>query len=90
MRRLMMFACGAVAALLPLAALGQDAAKFGTWGVDLTALDPAVRPGDDFFLHVNGNWLKTAVIPPDRSQTGSFQDLQILSEQRLAAIVADL
>jgi putative endopeptidase len=90
MRRLMLFACGALVALLPLAAIGQNAIKFGTWGVDLTAIDPAVKPGDDFFEHVNGKWLKTAVIPPDRSQTGSFQDLQILSEQRLAAIVADL
>jgi putative endopeptidase len=90
MRRLMLFACGAIVALLPLAAFGQNAIKFGTWGVDLTAIDPSVKPGDDFFEHVNGKWLKTAVIPPDRSQTGSFQDLQILSEQRLAAIVADL
>ena len=43
-------------------------------------MDKSVKPGDNFFLYVNGNWLKTAVIPPDRSQTGSFQDLQILSE----------
>src|SRR6185437_3669062 len=34
--------------------------------------------------------LATAVIPPDRAQTGSFQDLQILSEQRLKVIVGDL
>ena len=53
-------------------------------------MDKSVKPGDNFFLHVNGKWLATAVIPPDRSQTGSFQDLQILSEQRLKTIVEDL
>jgi putative endopeptidase len=64
--------------------------KLGQWGVDLTSLDKVVKPGDDFFLYVNGGWLKTAEIPADRSSTGSFQDLQILSEQRLKTIVADL
>jgi putative endopeptidase len=71
-------------------AMAQDGPQLGKWGVDLTSLDPAVAPGDDFFLHVNGHWLASAQIPPDRSSTGSFQDLQILSEQRLKTIVADL
>ncbi|HKB96623.1 MAG TPA: M13 family metallopeptidase, partial [Rhizomicrobium sp.] len=59
-------------------------------GVDLTSLDTSVKPGDNFFLHINGGWLKTATIPADRASTGSFQDLQILSEERLKTIVADL
>jgi putative endopeptidase len=58
--------------------------------VDLTSLDKSVKPGNDFFLHVNGGWLRTAQIPADRSSTGSFQDLQILSEQRLKTIIDDL
>jgi putative endopeptidase len=41
-------------------------------------------------MHVNGNWYKTAVIPPDRSSTGSFQDLRILSEKRMNEIAASL
>lgn len=88
MSRFLAFLCGALLLTTPL--LAQPAPKFGTWGVDLTSLDPSVKPGDNFFLHVNGGWLKTAQIPADRSQTGSFQDLQILSEQRLKTIVADL
>lgn len=70
--------------------MAQPAPKFGTWGVDLSSLDPAVLPGDNFFLHVNGGWLKTAQIPADRASTGSFQDLQILSEERLKTIVSQL
>ena len=79
-----------VTSLLVLPALAADKPKLGTFGVDLTSIDKSVKPGDNFFRHVNGKWLKTAVIPPDRSQAGSFQDLQILSETRMRAIIDDL
>ncbi len=80
--------CGAL--LSGGAVWAQDSARLGKWGVDLTSLDPAVKAGDNFFLHVNGGYLKTAEIPPDRSSMGSFQELQIQSEQRLKSIVDDL
>jgi putative endopeptidase len=85
---LVVLLCGALAGLSP--ALALEGPKLGAWGVDLTSLDKSVKPGDNFFLYVNGGWLKTAEIPADRSSTGSFQDLQILSEQRLKTIVRDL
>src|ERR1700744_129789 len=75
---------------LTLPAAAANKPQFGQFGVDLSAMDKSVKPGDNFFLYTNGNWLKTAVIPPDRSQTGSFQDLQILSETRMRPIVDDL
>ena len=65
-------------------------AVFGRWGVDLAAMDRSVKPGDDFFRYVNGAWLDKAVIPPDRTSTGSFLDLDIQSEDRLRAILGDL
>ncbi|HEY5048072.1 MAG TPA: M13 family metallopeptidase [Rhizomicrobium sp.] len=65
-------------------------ATLGTWGVDLSAMDKSVRPGDDFFLFVNGTWLKTATIPPDRASSGSFQDLRIQSEKQMREIVDGL
>ena len=70
----------------------QPAAKptFGAWGVDLSGMDKSVKPGDDFFDYANGTWFKNAVIPADRPSTGSFQDLQILSEKRMKDIVAGL
>ena len=81
------------ASLLVAPALAADTKakpKFGSFGVDLSSMDKSVKPGENFFLYVNGKWLKTATIPPDRSQTGSFQDLQILSEQRMRTIVGEL
>ena len=94
---------GLVAAFLAAATLGslaqdksnqdrpsQDKPQLGTFGVDLSSLDTGVRPGDNFFRYVNGKWLDSATIPGDRSQVGSFQDLQTLSETRLGTLVQDL
>ncbi len=64
--------------------------EYGNWGVDLSAIDPSVKPGDNFFDYVNGSWLKTAQIPADRSETGSFLSLQIKSEKDMKSIVASL
>src|SRR4051812_3109097 len=44
----------------------------------LPVVDSSVRPGDDFYQYVNGAWLKTTEIPPDRS---SMSDGAVLSEQ---------
>lgn len=63
---------------------------FGTWGIDLSGMDRTVKPGDDFYQYVNGNWDKNAVIPPDRSNIGSFQALAILSEKRMRDIVGEI
>ncbi|HEU5079881.1 MAG TPA: M13-type metalloendopeptidase [Opitutaceae bacterium] len=42
----------------------------------LTAfVDPSVRPQDDLYLAVNGKWLATTEIPPDKSNYGAFTKL---------------
>ncbi len=64
--------------------------ELGAFGIDLTAMDRSVKPGDNFFNYVNGSWDKITVIPPERSSIGAFQQLRILSEKRLKEIVADL
>ena len=63
--------------------------KYGPWGVDLGARDLSVRPGDDFDYYAGGMWAKTAVIPPDSSFAGPYEDLRRLSEARLNAIIVD-
>ena len=92
MRRRMIALATAACAGLSTIALHAATPKpqFGAWGVDLSAMDHSVKPGDNFFLYVNGNWLKTAQIPPDRSSTGAFQDLRIHSETQMKEIVAEL
>ncbi|MFS8138230.1 MAG: M13 family metallopeptidase, partial [Thermomonas sp.] len=51
-------------------------------GIDLAGIDKSVQPGDDFNAYANGEWLKTAEIPADRSSTGAFVKVADLSEQR--------
>ncbi|HEY0282288.1 MAG TPA: M13 family metallopeptidase [Rhizomicrobium sp.] len=79
-----------LAATTPPSAPPPPKATLGTWGVDLSGMDKSVKPGDDFFQYVNGEWFKTAEIPADRSGTGSFEKLQILSEKRMREIVDGL
>ncbi len=64
--------------------------ELGAWGVDLTAMDRSVKPGDDFFTYTSGTWAKTTEIPADRSSTGAFQNLRITSEKRMNAIIAEI
>ena len=82
----------AAAAVICLSGTAATAAipTYGAWGVDLAGMDTSVKPGDDFFDYANGKWFAAAVIPADRTSTGAFDDLQILSEKRMSAIVAEL
>jgi putative endopeptidase len=73
-----------------IAAPEPGSAEIGAWGLNLDGMDRADTPGDNFFHYVNGAWLATAEIPPDRTSTGSFLDLSIRSEERVQAIIADL
>src|ERR1700759_4474400 len=83
-------ACLACAGAAVFAADAPHKTQYGTWGVDLSAMDKSVKPGDNFFNYVNGTWFKSAVIPADRSSTGSFQNLRISSEKRMLEIAGSL
>jgi putative endopeptidase len=56
-------------------------------GLDLAGVDHGVKPGDDFFRYANGDWLKTAKIPADRSSTGTFLKVFDLSEKNTAELI---
>ncbi|HQA76818.1 MAG TPA: M13-type metalloendopeptidase [Propionicimonas sp.] len=53
-------------------------------------LDPAVRPQDDLFRHVNGRWLAATEIPADKQAAGAFMELRDASEQAIKDIVTGL
>lgn len=82
--------CAATATPPPAPTPEKPKTQLGTWGVDLSGMDTSVKPGDNFFSYVNGGWFKTAVIPDDRANIGSFQNLAILSEKRMRAIMDEL
>ena len=59
----------------------------GDFGLDLTAADHDVKPGDDFFTYANGAWYEKFTIPPDRASFGPFDRLDELSKERVRAII---
>ena len=56
-------------------------------GLDFSHQDQSVRPQDDLYRHLNGGWLKTAVIPADRATDGAFMALRVQSEARVREII---
>jgi putative endopeptidase len=71
----------------PQAAAKIEAKRMGKWGVDTAGMDKTVKPGDDFFAYVSGNWAKNTPIPADRSSYNSFTLLSDLSEARVKNLV---
>ncbi len=67
---------------------GERAAPVRTLssGVILANLDRSVRPQDDFYRFVNGQWLAKTEIPSDRSNYGAFALLEEAAERDLRAI----
>ena len=57
--------------------------QFGAWGFDLTAMDKAVKPGDDFNRYANGAWMARTTIPADRSVASLRYLMSDLTESRL-------
>ncbi len=56
-------------------------------GIDLQGIDHGVRPGDNFFRFANGDWLKTATIPADRANTGTFYEVFKKAENDTADLI---
>jgi len=52
--------------LAPAEAQEPTKPQYGAWGFDLTAMDPAVKAGDDFNRYASGAWLGRTEIPIDK------------------------
>ncbi|MEZ5710347.1 MAG: M13 family metallopeptidase [Blastomonas sp.] len=63
---------------------------WGSWGIDTSVMNRAVKPGDDFNAYVNGAWIDSFELPDDRVRYGSFNLLREKSEQRVRLIIEGL
>ena len=76
--RALLLLAGSALAALPAASIAQQTpavsvpapvapptVRFGKWGVDTSARDLKVRPGDDFERYASGAWLDANEIPAD-------------------------
>jgi putative endopeptidase len=62
-------------------------AKLGAWGIDLSARDMSVKPGDDFQKYASGTWLTKTDIPADKPEVGSFYEVYDMTQDQLKALV---
>ena len=72
------------------AALAQsNKPETGAWGIDLTGMDTSVKPGDDFYRYVNGQWVDRTEIPADKLEAGGLSALQDKALDQIRAILVD-
>ncbi|MBX9795979.1 MAG: M13 family metallopeptidase [Sphingomonas sp.] len=72
------------------AAKAAGTPRYGPFGVDLAAKDPAVKPGDDFWNFVNGGWAKRTDIPADKASVGYGNVLTDEAEANVRLILDDM
>jgi putative endopeptidase len=87
-RKFLLLAASATLIITPASATG-DKPAFAPWGVDLSAIDSGIKPGDDFFDYVNGAWAKRTEIAPDRTFVGIDSVLNDQLDKDVRAIVED-
>jgi putative endopeptidase len=51
--------------------------------IDKSNMDLNVKPGDNFYLYANGNWMKENPVPASKTRWGSFDVLRLNSSGRL-------
>ena len=86
--------CGSLGGLMGLrSARTQETSQapasreYGPWGFDLSGVDLATKPGDDFFRYSNGAWFDRTVIAPDRDASSVDTVLSDLAEARIRDIL---
>ena len=65
----------------------SDKAQFGAWGIDLSAMDLGVKPGDDFNRYASGAWLARTEIPADKSVASLRVQMTDLTVARLRELM---
>lgn len=78
----------AIAAILAVSG-GYSIAQQQKQAINLSYMDNTVRPQDDFYNYVNGNWMKTVEIPSDKARWGSFDELREHTDEAVLKILKE-
>ena len=62
----------------------------GEWGVDLTDRDPAVKPGDDFYMSQNGGWYNRTELNDKQPTAAYWRDVRRAVPQQMIAVLKEL
>ena len=58
------------------AANAQNVSDTKKPGINTSLMDLSVKPNEDFYRFVNGNWLKNTEIPADKTRWGTYDELR--------------
>lgn len=54
---------------------------------NVSNMDKTIKPGDDFYLYVNGNWIKNNPVPEDRVSIGAFRDVYDMNQEMIESLL---
>ena len=57
--------------------------------IETANMDSSVKPGDNFYLFVNGKWIQHAEIPGTQTSAGAFTDLYNHTRDNLKTVLED-
>src|SRR5438270_12685963 len=57
--------------------------------IDPANMDLSVKPGNNFYLYANGNWIKSHPVPASKTRWGSFDMLREESSKRMHALLVE-
>src|SRR5580693_9667660 len=73
--------------LLASACNQAEKSSAGSKFLDTSAMDSSVKPGDNFYLYVNGNWIKRTTVPANDVGVGGFYDLYNRTQDSLHVLL---
>ena len=79
--------CSLGLALLPASA---QEAPTPVHGINVANMDKSEKPGNNWYLYCNGNWIKNTPMPADRARLSVFSALDDIANKNTAAIIEEI
>ena len=79
--------CSLALTLLP--ACAQEASQPETHGINVSNMDKSQKPGDNWYLYCNGDWIKNTPMPADRARLSVFSALDDIANKNTAGIIEE-
>jgi putative endopeptidase len=70
--------------------VAEAKAELGSFGVELDAINEAIKPGNDFFKYAGGTWYDNFEIPSDKTRYGAFDKLAERSEKQIKTLIEEI
>ena len=90
MKKITLPLTAALAATALLCGCKDEKTSSGQKFIETANMDSSVKPGDNFFLFVNGKWDKKAIIPAAESGAGAFYDLYNHTKDNMHTLLTDV